>query len=295
MTMNQPAVVSATIDGQTRAIAWKLPTELTWTKADGSEGYYRLPPSISEMLMTRLSEFKASHATWAMRLAMVLMTTHGGDLRPFCIDRRGIAGVDHEDGSPRRLGALLKALNLTEWQVRIGRYLLRAVGFVEQDHEQRRDQHENPKANWRRSPSGMRRAATVFRFGADYLKALHAAVRRSRFIRLGPLPRLLPYTLPKLKLRGQDLEVPPSTGGGFHMGAKPKNPPQKPVERRWRAEGNDVAEGAVRAASGRLEAPQRPSGPSDRLTPMIAVAEEPDRAGLDAALARLAVGLRIKP
>ena len=293
--MNQPLVASATSDRRACAAAWRLPTELTWTQEDGSEGYYRLPPSLAEMLTTRLTEFKETHATWAMRLAMVLMTAHGGDLRPFCIDRRGIAGVDHEDGSPRRLGALLKALNLTEWQVRIGRYLLRAVGFVEQDHEQRRDQHENPKANWRRSPSGMRRAATVFRFGADYLKALHAAVRRSRFIRLGPLPRLLPYTLPKLKLRGQDLEVPPSTGGGFHMGAKPMNPPQKPVERRWRAEGNDVAEGAVRAASGRLEAPQRPSGPSDRLTPMIAVAEEPDRAGLDAALARLAVGLRIKP
>lgn len=79
------------------------------------------------------------------------------------------------------------------------------------------------------------------------------------------------------------------------MGAKPTNPPQKPVERRWRAEGSDVAQGVVRAASGRLEAAQRPSDPSDRLTPMIAVVEEPDRAGLDAALARLAVGLRIKP
>jgi hypothetical protein len=165
--------------------AYKLSRWLPWKTRDGQDFHFKMPHRVHDELTNRLAglvrdgvkigraRVTPQEAIAANRLAMALVLCHGGDMRGFCLDRRGMS----------REGSHLSAnLGLNEWLCRRAREILEFIQFVEREFSfvkwQGWDREAEPfdKTKARRKP-------TKFRFGSAYLGWLYYAIRKIKFRR----------------------------------------------------------------------------------------------------------------
>jgi hypothetical protein len=165
--------------------AHKLSRWLPWRTKDGQDFHFKMPHRVHDELTNRLaglvrdgvkvgrSKITPQEAIAANRLAMALVLCHGGDMRGFCLDRRGMS----------REGSHLSAnLGLNEWLCRRAREILEFVQFVEREFSfvkwkgWHRESEPFDRTKARRQP-------TKFRFGSTYLGWLYFAIRKVKFRR----------------------------------------------------------------------------------------------------------------
>jgi hypothetical protein len=155
--------------------AHKLSRWLPWTTKDGQDFHFKMPHRVHDELVNRLvglvrdgvkvgrSRVTSQEAIAANRMAMALVLCHGGDMREFCVDRRGMSQITN--------------LGLNEWLCRRAREILEFIEFIERLPTFVRWQAWNPdlesfdRAKARRQP-------TRFRFGTSFLGWLYFAIRK---------------------------------------------------------------------------------------------------------------------
>ena len=173
--------------------AYKIPTAFVWTGRDGCAHRFELPVAYADLLTERLCRVASlAHATLAAKLACLIVAiqprVNGAG---FPLDRRALGLVDHENGRPRHVSEMVKALGFSEWTARIAITLLRTVGFVEQWTQQVQDAWNSTWARWRRvrafdpklgragNKANLRRAALLYQIGIDFWRAYTSERERS--------------------------------------------------------------------------------------------------------------------
>jgi hypothetical protein len=188
--------------------AHKLSRWLPWKTRAGQDITFKMPHRVHDELVNRLvglvrdrvmvgrHRVTSQEAIAANRMAMALVLYHGGDMREFCVDRRGMSRITN--------------LDLNEWLCRRAREILESIQFIERLPTFVRWRAWNPDAE-PFDKSRARRQPTRFRFGTAFLGWLYYAVRKVRFRRSSQIQK------GDFALTEEERAL-PSTGRTNHLG-----------------------------------------------------------------------------